>query len=48
MVTIMHNERGRRDGAQLARIDVKGEPPIRLIEIQFEMPDGTPYFERQN
>jgi hypothetical protein len=46
MVTIMHNERGRRDGAQLARIDVEGEQPIRLTETQFELLDGTPYFER--
>jgi hypothetical protein len=47
MVTIMHNERGRRDGAQLARIDVDGERPIRLTETQFEFLDGTPYFERR-
>jgi hypothetical protein len=47
MVTIMHNECSRRDGAQLARIDVEGEPPIRLTERQFEMLDGTRYFERR-
>jgi hypothetical protein len=47
MVTIMHNERGRRDGAQLARIDIEGEPTIRLTETQFEFLDGTPYVERR-
>jgi hypothetical protein len=47
MVTIIHNDRGRRDGAQLARIDMEGEKPIRLTETQFELLDGTPYFERR-
>jgi hypothetical protein len=47
MVTIIHNERGRRDGAQLARIDLGGERPIRLTETQFEFLDGTPHFERR-
>jgi hypothetical protein len=47
MVTIMRNERGRRDGAQLARIDFEGEQLIRLTETQFELLDGMPYFERR-
>jgi hypothetical protein len=47
MVTALHDELGRKDGAQLARIDVEGEPPIRLTEDQFEMLDGTSYFERR-
>jgi hypothetical protein len=38
MVTMLHDERGGKDGAQLARIDIKGEPPIRLTEDQFETP----------
>ncbi|MBV9066124.1 MAG: hypothetical protein JO004_10215 [Methylobacteriaceae bacterium] len=36
MVTLIHDERGRADGAQLARIDIEGEPPIRLRQDQFE------------
>jgi hypothetical protein len=38
---------GRRDGALLARIDVEGAQPIRLTETQFELLDGTHYFERR-
>jgi len=45
MVTLLHNERGWKDGAELARIDIEGERPIRLNQDQFEMLDGTPYFE---
>ena len=44
----MHNERGRRDGAKLVRIDVEGEQPIRLTETQYELLDGTLYFDRRS
>jgi hypothetical protein len=47
MVTVLHDERGRTDGAQLSRIDADGEKPIRLSQGHFEMLDGTPYFERR-
>src|SRR4051812_4975957 len=30
LVPLLHDERGASDGAQLVRIDVEGEPPIRL------------------
>jgi hypothetical protein len=47
VVTIMYDERGRKDGAQLSRIDPEGETPVRLSQAHFEMLDGTAYFERR-
>jgi hypothetical protein len=34
MVTIVHDERGAPDGARLVRVDVEGEPPVRLTRVQ--------------
>jgi hypothetical protein len=47
VVTIMYDERGRKDGAQLSRKDAEGEMSVRLSQAHFEMLDGTAYFERR-
>jgi hypothetical protein len=47
MVTIEHDERDAPDGARLVRVDVDGEPPIRLTRVQYGLLDGTKFFERR-
>jgi hypothetical protein len=47
-VTILHDERGRKYGAELTALDSPDQPIIRLTQVQFEMLDGTPYFERRS
>jgi hypothetical protein len=46
-VTIVHDERGAPDGARLVRLDVDGEPPVRLTRVQYGLLDGTRFFERR-
>jgi hypothetical protein len=41
LVTMLHDERGSPDGAQLVRLDVEGEPPVRLTRAQYGLLDGT-------
>jgi hypothetical protein len=47
-VTTLHDERGRKDRAELTALDSPDQPIIRLTQVQFEMLDGTPYFERRS
>jgi hypothetical protein len=47
IITVLHHERGRNNGAQLSHIRRGGEKPIPLSQAHFEMLDGTPYFERR-
>jgi len=35
------------DGTQLVRVDVEGEPPVRLTRVQFALLDDTRFFERR-
>ena len=46
-VTLLHDERGQQAGAELKPLDIPGEPVTRLTRHQFEMLDGTRYFERR-
>jgi hypothetical protein len=47
VVTILHDERGAPDGARLVRVDVAGEPPLRLTRVQYGLLDGTRFFEQR-
>lgn len=46
-VTILKDERGRKAGAKLKALDVPGEPVTRLTQAQFEILDGTRFFDRR-
>jgi hypothetical protein len=46
-VTVLQGARGETDGAELVRIDLEGSRwPIRLKPVQWQLLDGTRYFER--
>jgi hypothetical protein len=44
---IEHDERGAPGGARLVRLDIEGEPPVRLTWVQYGLLDGTRFFERR-